>query len=73
MLIKRFKTKNFIVDADGISQGLGKHISNYVMLGAFAKIFGKLPLRRIKEAAGDIHSYHIAVDEGYKNVKRMRS
>ena len=65
------KTKVFYIDAASIALPR-KQMVNMPMVGALAKVFGKLPMKHIKTALDEEGLPHTfsAVEEGFRSVKK---
>jgi 2-oxoacid:acceptor oxidoreductase gamma subunit (pyruvate/2-ketoisovalerate family) len=70
---RKRKIKVFCVDATGIASLASpkKPIPNLAMLGAFAKVFGKISLKALKAGTG-IAIENSSADDGYKNVRMVK-
>lgn len=69
-ILKKKKIKIVYLDATGIANSLFIHTPSSALAGAFAKMFGKIPLKRIKSEAGQLGDHHSkAAEEGYRLVK----
>lgn len=69
-LLKKKKLKAFFVDATGIAMSATlKPEPHMAMLGAFTKIFGKIPAKNMK-AQLNRKEDALAFEEGFKRVKR---
>ncbi len=65
----RNKTKVFYVNATDIAITT-KTMPNLAMIGALARVFGKLPMKHIKTAVEEEGLQIQAVEEGFRSVKR---
>lgn len=69
-LVKRKSLRAFFVDATGIGlSALLRPSPGPAMLGAFARVFEKMPSKGIKSQIDSKEA--LAFDEGFKNVKRF--
>jgi len=74
--IKKKKLKVFFLDATGIAiASMASSYPNTAMLGAFCKIYGKIPLKTYKSAMEKEIYYkqkenQLAMEEGFKTVRK---
>ncbi|MFC2142788.1 2-oxoacid:acceptor oxidoreductase family protein [Candidatus Aenigmatarchaeota archaeon] len=68
--MKKYKTKNFIIDADEISEDEKKFSS--AISGAVTKLDGCISVKNMKKALDIEFSSIDGFDEGYKSVKQLR-
>lgn len=70
-LLKKKAMKAFFLDATGIAVSSALRASPHAaMLGAFTKVFGRIPARNVRMQLGDGKEAVLAFEEGFRNVKR---
>ena len=64
------KTRIFHINAIDIAIETQGRMPNLAMVGAFAKVFGKVPIKHIKRAVEEEGLEMQVLEEGFKSVKR---